>query len=65
MRWFAAAWLLRQAGKTSWEQVDAHDIEQWMVQLLDRYSSAYTSIQFRRCGSCSSGGPVRNGPPTR
>jgi hypothetical protein len=26
VRWFAAAYLLGQAGKTSWEQVDAPDI---------------------------------------
>ena len=47
VRWFAADYLLGQAGKTSWDQVDARDIQQWMVQLLDRYSSAYASIQFR------------------
>ena len=47
VRWFAAGYLLRQAGKTSWEQVSGQDIEQWMAQLLDRYSSAYASIQFR------------------
>jgi integrase/recombinase XerD len=47
VRWFAAAWLLSQAGKTSWDQVDARDIQQWMVHLLRRYSSAYASIQFR------------------
>jgi site-specific recombinase XerD len=47
VRWFAAAWLLPQAGKTSWDQADARDIQQWMVHLLDRYSSAYASIQFR------------------
>ena len=47
VRWFAAGYLLGQAGKTSWDQVDARDIQQWMVQLLDRYSSAYASIQFR------------------
>ena len=47
VRWFAAGYLLGQAGKTSWEQVDAQDIQQWMVQLLDRYSGAYASIQFR------------------
>jgi hypothetical protein len=39
--------LLGQAGKTSWEQVDAPDIQQWIVQLLGRYSGAYASIQFR------------------
>ena len=47
VRWFATAWLLGQAGKTSWDQADARDIQQWMVHLLDRYSSAYASIQFR------------------
>ena len=47
VRWFAAGYLLGQAGKTSWEQVDARDIQQWMVHLLRRYSSAYASIQFR------------------
>jgi site-specific recombinase XerD len=46
-RWFAAGYLLRQACKTSWEQVDAQDIQQWTAQLLDRYSGAYASIQFR------------------
>ncbi len=47
VRWFATGYLLRQAGKTSWEQVSGQDIKQWMAQLLDRYSSAYASIQFR------------------
>ena len=47
VRWFAAGYLLSQAGKTSWDQADARDIQQWMVHLLDRYSSAYASIQFR------------------
>jgi integrase/recombinase XerD len=47
VRWFAAGYLLGQAGKTSWEQVAARDIQQWMTQLLDRYSSAYASIQIR------------------
>ena len=47
VRWFAASYLLGQAGKTSWEQVDAQDIQRWMTQLLHRYSGAYASIQFR------------------
>ena len=47
VRWFAAAYLLDQAGKTSWEQADRQDVRQWMAQLLDRYSDAYASIQFR------------------
>jgi hypothetical protein len=45
--WFAAAYLLGQSGKTSWDQADSHDVRQWMVQLLNRYSAAYASIQFR------------------
>ena len=28
VRWFAAGYLLSQAGKTSWEQADARDIQQ-------------------------------------
>ena len=47
VRWFAASYLLGQAGKTRWEQADGHDVQRWMVQLLDRHSSAYASIQFR------------------
>ena len=47
VRWFAAGYLLGQAGKTSWEQADAQDIQQWITQLLHRYSRAYASIQFR------------------
>jgi site-specific recombinase XerC len=46
-RWFAAAHLLGPAGKTSWDQVDAQDIQQWRVHLLDPFSAAYASIQFR------------------
>ena len=47
VRWFAVAWLLGHEGKTSWDEAGARDIQQWMVHLLDRYSSAYASIQFR------------------
>ena len=47
VRWFAAGYLPGQPGKTSWEQVDAQDIQQWMTQLLGRYSGACASIQFR------------------
>ena len=47
VRWFAAGYLAGQPGKTSWEQVDAQDIQRWMIQLLHQYSSAYASIQFR------------------
>ena len=31
VRWFAADYLLGQPGKTSGEQVDAPDIQQWMT----------------------------------
>ena len=45
--WFAAARLLRQAGKTGWEQADKQDVQEWMAWLLGRYSDAYASNQFR------------------
>ena len=35
------------ATRASWEQVSSRDIQQWMAWLLDRYSSAYTSNQYR------------------
>ena len=44
VQWFAAA---RLPGRASWEQVDSQDIQQWMAWLLDRYSSAYASNQYR------------------
>jgi site-specific recombinase XerD len=44
--WFAAARLL-PAGRTGWEQAGKHDLQQWMVWLLGRYSAAYASDQFR------------------
>ena len=44
VRWFAVACLPGQAG---WEQVGRQDIQQWMAWLLDRYSSAYASNQYR------------------
>jgi integrase/recombinase XerD len=47
VRWFAVGYLAGEPGKTSWEQVDAHDIQRWMSQLLRQYSGAYASIQFR------------------
>ena len=47
VQWFAAAHLRRETGLTSWEQVGKQDIQRWMAWLLDRYSSAYASIQFR------------------
>ena len=44
VQWFAAA---RLPGQASWEQVGSQDIQQWMAWLLDRYSSAYASNQYR------------------
>ena len=47
VQWFAAARLPVQASQASWEQVDSQDIQRWMAWLLDRYSSAYASNQYR------------------
>ena len=44
VQWFAAA---RLPGQASWEQVDRQDIQQWMTWLLDRYSNACASNQYR------------------
>jgi site-specific recombinase XerD len=44
VRWFAAACL---PGQASWEQVSSQDIQRWMAWLLDRYSTAYASNQYR------------------
>jgi site-specific recombinase XerD len=46
VQWFAAA-LPRRASRASWEQVGSQDIQQWMTWLLDRYSNAYASNQYR------------------
>ena len=47
VQWFAAACLPGHASRASWEQVDSQDIQRWMAWLLDRYSSAYASNQYR------------------
>jgi site-specific recombinase XerD len=47
VRWFAATCLPRYASRTSWGQVSGKDIQRWMTWLLDRYSSAYASNQYR------------------
>ena len=47
VQWFAATGQPRRADQGSWEQVTRHDIQQWMVWLLDRYSAAYASNQYR------------------
>ncbi len=45
--WFAAARLIGEAGKSRWEQAGRLDVEGWMAWLLDRYSDAYASNQYR------------------
>jgi integrase/recombinase XerD len=45
--WFAAGYLLRETGKTRWEQVSGQDVQRWTVRLLARYSDSYASNQFR------------------
>jgi integrase/recombinase XerD len=47
VQWFAAAHLLTQADRTRWIEAGKHDVQQWMVRLLGRYSAAYASNQFR------------------
>ncbi len=45
--WFAAVHLLRETGKTRWEQVDARDVQRWVAWLLGSYSGAYARQQYR------------------
>ncbi len=45
--WFAAAHLIPRTRCISWEQVTSRDVQRWMAWLLDRYSSAYVSNQYR------------------
>jgi len=47
VQWFAAAHRAGQAARTGWDQVRGQDIQEWMVCLLGRYSSAYASNQYR------------------
>ena len=47
VQWFAAAHRAGQAARTGWDQVRGRDIQEWMVCLLGRYSSAYASNQYR------------------
>ncbi len=44
--WFAAAHLIPRTSRTTWEQVDAHDVQRWLVHLLARYSDAYASNRW-------------------
>jgi integrase len=47
VQWFAAAYLLRETGCAGWEEVSKPDVQRWIVRLLERYSSAYASNQYR------------------
>src|SRR5580693_2695925 len=47
VQWFAAAHLRHETDLTSWDEVGTQDIQRWIVRLLDRYSSAYASNQYR------------------
>ena len=47
VQWFAAAHLLRETSRTSWEDVDRQDVQRWMVCLLEHYRDAYASNQYR------------------
>jgi site-specific recombinase XerD len=46
VQWFAATGASGWPGRGSWEQVTSREIQQWMVWLLDRYSTAYASNQY-------------------
>ena len=47
VQWFAAARLMDHDSRASWEQVSSRDIQRWVAWLLDRYSPAYASNQYR------------------
>jgi hypothetical protein len=62
--WFAAAYLLRETEKSRWEQVDAQDVQRWVVWLLGGYSEAYARQQYRALRQFSCGWPPRRRFPT-
>jgi site-specific recombinase XerD len=45
--WFAAAYLLLETENTRWAQVNAQDVQRWVVWLLGCYSEAYARQQYR------------------
>jgi integrase len=47
VQWFATAHLRPVAGRAGWEEVRRQDVQEWIVWLLERYSAAYASNQFR------------------
>jgi hypothetical protein len=56
--WFAAAHLLRETGKSRWDQVDAPDVQRWTVRLLALYSDAHARRRGHR-GVLGDGHPAR------
>jgi integrase/recombinase XerD len=50
VQWFAAAHLLEETRHSAWGQVDAQDVQRWLVWLLESYSDAYASNQYRGGG---------------
>ena len=47
VQWFAAVRLLAEARCSQWEDAGKRDVQQWVAWLMDRYSAAYASNQFR------------------
>jgi integrase len=47
VQWFAAAYLRREENRTGWEEVGKRDVQEWVAWLLERYSAAYASNQYR------------------
>ncbi len=47
VQWLTAAHLLAEAGCTRWEEVGKRDVQERIAGLLDQYSAAYASNQFR------------------
>src|ERR1035441_3936430 len=45
VQWFAAAHLLGEAGRASWDEVDGQDIQRWTVWLLSRYRACRKSLR--------------------
>jgi site-specific recombinase XerD len=62
VQWFAATCL---PGLADWEQVSSQDVQRWMAWLLDRYSSAYASNQYRALQQFFKWLPPKTSCPTR
>src|SRR5215472_14770650 len=58
MQWFAAAHLIAEAGRTSWEEVGRQDVQRWTAWLLGRGTAPRTpATSSARCSSSSGGWP--------